>query len=74
VSIWFRPALERPPHQRAERLPLTAIAAATTHRPDLDPDGRSFAFQLSIDGPTEGEGAGLLIFDLDRFDGTAAAR
>lgn len=35
-------------------------------------DGRSFAFQLSIDGPTEGEGAGLLIFDLDRFDATAA--
>jgi hypothetical protein len=42
--------------------------------PTWSPDGRSFAFQLSIDGRTEGEGSGLLIFDLDRFDATAAAR
>lgn len=41
--------------------------------PTWSRDGRSFAFQLSIDGPTEGEGAGLLIFDLDRFDADAAA-
>jgi len=40
--------------------------------PTWSRDGRSFAFQLSIDGPTEGEGAGLLIFDLDRFDATTA--
>lgn len=42
--------------------------------PTWSADGRSFAFQLSIDGPTEGEGAGLLIFDLERFAATSAAR
>jgi hypothetical protein len=36
--------------------------------PTWSRDGRSFAFQLSIDGPTEGEGRGLLIFDLDRYE------
>lgn len=35
--------------------------------PTFAPDGRSFAFQLSIDGPVEGEGQGLLLFDLDRY-------
>ena len=42
--------------------------------PTWSRDGRSFAFQLSIDGDTEGEGAGLLLFDLDRFDAATAAR
>jgi hypothetical protein len=41
--------------------------------PTWSRDGRSFAFQLSIDGDTEGEGAGLLIFDLDRFDASGAS-
>ena len=41
--------------------------------PTWSKDGRSFAFQLSIDGDTEGEGAGLLIFDIDRFDASGAA-
>jgi len=40
--------------------------------PTWSADGRSFAFQLSLDGDTEGEGAGLLIFDLDRFAATGA--
>lgn len=40
--------------------------------PTWSKDGRSFAFQLSIDGPTEGEGAGLLLFDLDRFAASGA--
>jgi hypothetical protein len=35
--------------------------------PTVHPGGRRFAFQLSIDGPTEGEGRGLLIFDLERY-------
>jgi hypothetical protein len=37
--------------------------------PTVHRSGRRFAFQLSFDGPTEGEGQGLLIFDLDRFAG-----
>ena len=41
----------------------------------FSPDGRRFAFQLSIDGPVEGSGGGLLLFDLERFaaDGASAA-
>jgi len=35
--------------------------------PTWNRDGRGFAFQLSFDGATEGEGRGLLLFDLDRF-------
>jgi hypothetical protein len=42
--------------------------------PTVHRSGRRFAFQLSIDGPTEGEGAGLLIFDLDRFESAASGR
>lgn len=34
--------------------------------PVVAPDGKRFAFQLSIDGPTEGEGNGLLIYDLSK--------
>lgn len=33
--------------------------------PVVSPDGKRFAFQMSIDGPTEGQGNGLLIYDLD---------
>jgi hypothetical protein len=32
--------------------------------PVVSPDGRRFAFQLSIDGPTEGEGKGVLVYEL----------
>jgi hypothetical protein len=42
--------------------------------PTVHRSGRRFAFQLSIDGPTEGEGDGLLLFDLDRFESAAAER
>jgi hypothetical protein len=35
--------------------------------PTVHRSGRRFAFQLSFDGPVEGQGQGLLIFDLDRF-------
>jgi hypothetical protein len=35
--------------------------------PTVHPSGRRFAFQLSFDGPTEGEGRGILIFDLERY-------
>lgn len=34
--------------------------------PVISPDGKRFAFQMSIDGPTEGEGNGLLIYDLSK--------
>jgi hypothetical protein len=37
----------------------------------VHPSGRKFAFQLSVQGGTEGDGAGILVFDLDRY---AAAR
>jgi hypothetical protein len=33
--------------------------------PAVHQNGRSFAFQLSFDGATEGEGRGLLIYDLE---------
>jgi dipeptidyl aminopeptidase/acylaminoacyl peptidase len=32
--------------------------------PTVSPDGRTLAFQLSIDGDTEGEGDGILLLDL----------
>lgn len=32
--------------------------------PTVSPDGRSLAFQLSIDGDTEGQGDGILLLDL----------
>ena len=34
--------------------------------PVVHPKGRKFAFQLSIEGGTEGDGDGILVFDLDR--------
>jgi TolB protein len=34
--------------------------------PVVAPDGSRFAFQLSIDGPTEGEGKGILVYELTR--------
>jgi hypothetical protein len=40
--------------------------------PAVHRSGRRFAFQLSIDGPSEGEGRGLLVFDLDRFAGAVS--
>jgi hypothetical protein len=40
--------------------------------PVVSPDGRRFAFQLSIDGPTEGEGKGILIYELTRCVAPAA--
>jgi hypothetical protein len=33
--------------------------------PTISPDGRTIAFQLSYDGPVEGEGRGILLFDLE---------
>lgn len=41
--------------------------------PAVSPDGRHFAFQLSIDGDVEGEGRGLLLFDIGQ-SGRAPAR
>jgi hypothetical protein len=41
--------------------------------PAVSPDGRHFAFQLSIDGDVEGEGRGLLLFDI-AASGRAPAR
>jgi hypothetical protein len=35
--------------------------------PVAHPGGRKFAFQLSIRGGPEGDGDGILVFDLDRF-------
>lgn len=35
--------------------------------PVVHPDGRKFAFQLSVQGGAEGDGAGILLFDLDRY-------
>jgi len=35
--------------------------------PVAHPGGGKFAFQLSIQGGTEGDGDGILVFDLDRF-------
>jgi Tol biopolymer transport system component len=34
--------------------------------PAVSPDGRRLAFQLSIDGETEGQGDGILVLDLGR--------
>jgi Tol biopolymer transport system component len=36
--------------------------------PTVSPDGRTIAFQLSFDGPVEGEGQGILLFDIDAFE------
>ena len=36
--------------------------------PAVSPDGKTIAFQLSIDGPVEGAGQGILLFDLARFE------
>jgi hypothetical protein len=33
--------------------------------PAVNPDGTHFAFQLSFDGEVEGEGRGILLFDLE---------
>lgn len=35
--------------------------------PTVSPDGKTIAFQLSFDGPVEGEGQGILLFDLKEF-------
>jgi len=35
--------------------------------PVVHPGGRKFAFQLSVQGGTEGDGAGILVFDLARY-------
>jgi len=40
--------------------------------PVVSPDGRRFAFQLAIDGPTEGEGRAILIYELSERAGTSA--
>jgi hypothetical protein len=37
--------------------------------PVVHSSGRKFAFQLSVQGGTEGDGAGILVFDLDRYAG-----
>jgi hypothetical protein len=36
--------------------------------PTVSPDGRTIAFQLSFDGPVEGEGQGILLFDIEAFE------
>jgi hypothetical protein len=35
--------------------------------PAVHSSGRKFAFQLSVQGGTEGDGNGILVFDLDRY-------
>ena len=37
--------------------------------PSYAPDGKTIAFQLSFDGPVEGAGQGILLFDVDAFKG-----
>jgi Tol biopolymer transport system component len=46
------------------------VASFTIHasNPTVSPDGRTIAFQLSIDGPVEGAGQGILLFDLEAFE------
>jgi Tol biopolymer transport system component len=39
--------------------------------PAVSPDGTTIAFQLSYDGPVEGQGRGILLFDLEEFDAGA---
>jgi hypothetical protein len=34
--------------------------------PTVSPDGKTVAFQLSFDGPVEGAGQGILLFDLEK--------
>src|SRR5918994_867961 len=36
--------------------------------PAVSPDGKTIAFQLSIDGPVEGAGQGILLFDVKAFE------
>jgi WD40-like Beta Propeller Repeat len=36
--------------------------------PAVSPDGKTIAFQLSIDGLVEGAGQGILLFDLKKFE------
>lgn len=36
--------------------------------PTVSPDGKTIAFQLSFDGPVEGEGQGILLFDIEAFE------
>ena len=36
--------------------------------PAVSPDGTTIAFQLSIDGPVEGAGQGILLFDIEAFE------
>ena len=36
--------------------------------PAVRPDGKTIAFQLSIDGPVEGAGQGILLFDVRAFE------
>lgn len=36
--------------------------------PAVSPNGKTIAFQLSIDGPVEGAGHGILLFDLEKFE------
>jgi hypothetical protein len=43
---------------RGEKYPVYAS------NPVVSPDGKRFAFQMSIDGTTEGEGNGVLIYEL----------
>jgi hypothetical protein len=42
--------------------------------PTVSPDGKTIAFQLSFDGPVEGEGQGILLFDLEAFEAAAGTR
>jgi hypothetical protein len=36
--------------------------------PVVHPSGAKFAFQLSVEGGVQGDGGGLLVFDLERFE------
>ena len=36
--------------------------------PTVSPDGKTVAFQLSFDGPVEGAGQGILLFDLEKYE------
>ena len=41
--------------------------------PAFSPDGKTIAFQLSIDGPVEGAGQGILLFEVETFDEAAGS-
>ena len=62
LDIW-RLDLERTRWERVTH--FNAYAPHYASNPVVSPDGRRLAFQLSIDGESEGRGDGILLMDLD---------